>query len=289
MLSLLLPLAGRRRTATAPRKLIPTSALTGDALFEALVIETHDIAADAVVVASVMNAPLAQAVHALSACRNFLPRLSKSSQLIARARDEAFLLARSIDELDAIIGRMRSLITRTEALIGAAASSGAVVELARKHAPCVEGWRAIAVSLLEFIQVLEPETRWRLTGAYTENSLVLGRALRAVIAGDSVALDKWGALARPVLPQRRSAPRYLLDESCIVHHERQSVRARTIDISTGGIGVTNAPPVSLHDRVELEIRTRTLAGIVVWKRESRIGVQLDQPLAPDDPLLIGGP
>lgn len=285
MLSLLLPLADRRHSPAAARKPIPTSALAGDALFEALVLETHDMAADVVVLASVMNAPLPQAAHLLRACRNFVPRLAGGSQMIARARDEAAPLARSIDKLGQLIESMRGLAGSTEALLAAAGSGVPATELARLHAPCERGWRAVAVRLLDLIQMLEPETRWRLNGAYTENSLVLGRALRAVIAGEAAAIDRWGELARPHLPQRRSAPRYELDEPCIVHCRGRAVRARAIDISVGGLGVTSVPHVSLRDGVEIEIRTRLLAGTIVWKRESRVGVQLARPLAADDPML----
>ena len=288
MLSLFLPRGGRPPSAAAAaRKPIPASALKGDALFEALVLETHDMAADVVVVASVMNAPLAQSGHLLSACRNFVPRLAAGSQMIARARDEAATLARSIDRLGQLIESMRGLARPTETLLAAAGSGATATELARLHAPCERGWRAVAVRILELIQALEPETRWRLNGAYTENSLVLGRALRAVIAGEPVAVDRWGELARPDLPQRRRAPRYEIDEPCIVHHASHAVRARAIDVSMGGLGVTSVPLVALRDHVEIEIRTRRLAGVIVWKRETRIGVQLERPLAADDPLLGG--
>lgn len=286
------PVAASRRATMRRAKPLAAEELSGDALLEAVAAEVHDLAADVIAVASALNACLERpAAWSLGATRNFLPRPSIAAQLVS-------LAARQTDELSRIAGPTARLLSSMEAAVRGIellleeierGDNAALATLLHQH--CRQ-WRALAGTMLALIEQLEPETRWRLTGGYTENSLVLARALRQVMSGLAPAVGANEQLARPALPQYRSAPRFRLETSCVVHRAGKSGRGRTVDVSTGGIGLTNLPWLALRDRIEIEVEVtgrtwRRLEGTVVWNKDTRVGVQLNELLRDDDPLLRG--
>ncbi|MBU2532974.1 MAG: PilZ domain-containing protein [Alphaproteobacteria bacterium] len=61
------------------------------------------------------------------------------------------------------------------------------------------------------------------------------------------------------------------------------------DLSAGGAGLRNAIGVFANDPVEIELNGgRRLKGVVAWWLTGYCGVQFDQTLAADDPLLLLG-
>lgn len=278
----------RPRSVRSLKPLSPAE-LAGDALLEAIVAELHDVAADIIAVASAFNASrLATPNGLLAATRNFLPRTAVAGQLVSLAFRQADDLGHLAEEAAAALRNTEAAVRRTQELLDTLSRVEPPYRPAALHVPR-RHWQAIAESALALIELLEPETRWRLSGAYTENALVLARALRQVVRGEAPAVGKNEEIARPALPQRRRAPRFRLEAPCTILHNGRSSRARTIDVSTGGLGLAGAAWLKLRDRIEIEVDGRTrrrLRATVVWSRETRIGVQLDTPLDNDDPLLL---
>ena len=287
MLSLLSSKLHGSPTLRGEKKPLPASALAGDALLEALVAEVHNLAADIIAVTSSLNVPIAQSSPmSLMAVRNFLPRSDARTTLLPAARKEADILLRAADSLSRLLEATELSAKATEALLAVAEARGLSTRAAVLHEAAARQWRGAAALALDMVDMLEPEARWRLAGAYTENSLILCRGLRLVAAGKTPAIDERAGVARPPLPQHRRAPRYALSVTCRVWFGGQAVRAQTHDISVGGIGLARIPMLKLRDQVEVEFDNgRRLPAIVVWSRENRIGLQFDAPLPLNDPLL----
>lgn len=273
------------RKASAPAA--PKADLEGDALFESLVLEIHEVSTDIAVVMSVINAfARDQDARPLSQCRNFFPRPSPLARLALSARSQPSPILETSRYLESLARDLPTAIASMETLIETFERRHEFQPTLRLVGPCSAQWQAISRTAVAAVNALEPETRWRLSGLYSENSLMLVRTLRAVLDGKSPSVTVDGHILRLDLPQRRRLPRVPLQKRCTIHHRGGQSPAYAVDVSLGGMGLCNAPKLALREGVEIELpRGRRLQGTVAWSSAGKLGIKFLDPLPPDDPLV----
>jgi hypothetical protein len=102
---------------------------------------------------------------------------------------------------------------------------------------------------------LEPEARWRLDAAYTDNALVLGKLLKEAIAGSYACVNQYGEVALPILPQRRKVSRFALLQHCKIFSEGCVSVAFARNISKNGLSVDCDHDFRLKDTVTVVLRS----------------------------------
>jgi hypothetical protein len=147
-------------------------------------------------------------------------------------------------------------------------------------------WRSLSVRALAAVVSLEQDVARCLPGRYTRNTPLLKRLLCSVADGGHPCVDANATIKLPDLPQRRAAVRPNVHLPCIVEYHGRTFRAVAKDISTGGVGLEDAPALEPQTVVLMEFDSgHCLAGMVVWSKGARAGVKLDVPLKPSHPLL----
>ena len=147
-------------------------------------------------------------------------------------------------------------------------------------------WRRLSVHALAAVLALEPDVARCLPARYGENSPLLKRLLRSVIEGGHPCVAPNAIIKLPDLPQRRAAVRPNVRMPCLVEYHGMTFEAVVKDISTGGVGLEDAPPLRSQMIVVLEFDGgHCISGLVVWSKGSRAGVKFDMPLTPNHELL----
>jgi PilZ domain-containing protein len=150
-------------------------------------------------------------------------------------------------------------------------------------------WRCLSLRALTAVVALERDVSRCLPQRYTRNTPVLKKLLRNVIEGGQPCVDSQARVQLPDLPQRRAAVRPNVRLPCILEHHGRTFQAVAKDISTGGVGLEDAPALTCQDVVLVEFEDgHCFAGLVVWSKGKRAGVKFDAPLKPSHPLLAPG-
>jgi PilZ domain len=263
--------------------------LDGDALFEANVCELHDVAARVAALTSAVNAfAKGKPNRILMTCRNFIPSERTSLAVATGLQDvnsPEYVAGRHLNGLFGVIRPARELL---ETFFRGAGRHAVRIVTPRDRQTWAEAWQAASYVALKAVNALEPETRWRLSGLYSENSFVLTRVLRSAAVGETPCVDEMDCVTLPALPQQRRVPRFALRQDCTISHHGKTYKAFAKDVSAGGIGLAGAPAFQLKAEVEIQLRSgRRLSGYVVWCDENRLGVQFAEDLLPRDPLICG--
>ncbi len=147
-------------------------------------------------------------------------------------------------------------------------------------------WHNLSTLALAAVVALEGDVVRCLPERYTRNTPVLKKLLVDVIRGGHPCVDADGMVKLPDLPQRRAAMRPNVYLPCVLEHHGQTYQAVAKDISTGGVGLDEAPTLKPQTVVLVEFESgHCVAGLVVWSKGSRAGVKFDAPLKPNHPLL----
>jgi hypothetical protein len=288
MLSALLKFSEPAKLRSAPMS--SNEPVEGNALFEALVCEFHWTALQIGAISCCMNASLASGrAWMLRSCSNLVPVESPVVRVALRSWQDIGLPR----ELAGAISRLYfDLADAKKIALPLINSAGIFVG---PHIPIVKleqitaVWRKLAEDCRDAVLALEPETRWRLNGAYTGNALVLGKFMKEAMAGSRSCVNNYGEVALPLLPQRRKTPRFMLLQPCKLTWQGSTSIAFARDISTNGIGLNCERDLRLKDPVIIELRSgRRMKGLVVWCSNGKLGVRFDNPLPDNDPLISGG-
>ncbi|KAB2851142.1 MAG: PilZ domain-containing protein [Hyphomicrobiaceae bacterium] len=114
------------------------------------------------------------------------------------------------------------------------------------------------------------------------------RLLIAVKAGQSPCLIN----GRPEMPawfQRRHQPRVQANLVAHLRYGQMTAPVLVVNISVGGCGVEQAPPLPLEAIVELRLESgRLLEAAVRWQNGTRAGLLFSTPLSYRDPLISAG-
>jgi len=275
------------KSRAAKPNLVSETGLDGNALFEAGICELHDVAARVAALTSAVNAVAnGRSQRILRSCRNFIPteRTSLSVTIsLQDANSPEYLVGRYLRSLFGEIEIARGLL---ELLLREAEQRFKLQDLKRGTQTCAKAWNGASVVALKAVNALEPETRWRLSGLFSENSLVLARLLRSAIKGESPCVDDMDCVTLPPLPQKRRLPRFALQQNCTIVHRGSTYPAFAKDVSAGGLGLTGAPAIPLKAEIEIVLRSgRRFSGQVVWCGEATLGMRFAVPLSPNDPLI----
>lgn len=274
---------GRRPSA----KSLDDDRLEGIDLFEAIVGELHSTALQIAAITSAVNAFRPGASSRLvRSLVNFIPHTPPLVAGMRQCKEELNLPQEAARYVDLLFGELEKARKIADLFVADVDRYGPPQALERHTATLVTSWRALSEVALDAVDAMEPQTRWRLTGLYSENSLVLARLLRGVIHGQQPCLDPRGDIILPDLPQRRRARRHAILQNCALHSRGVRHDAFANDISATGLGLTNAPALMLKQPVDVELKGgRHLSGTVVWVKDGKVGVQFVTALPLNDPLL----
>jgi len=263
--------------------------LMGNALFEALVCEFHWTALQVGAISCCMNASLAaRRSWMLRACSNLVPAESPVVKAWLRS-SQAFELP---TELASSVRRIHLDLIDAKALaLPLIRSAGVLAAPTIPYAKLEQiaaVWRKLAEDCRDIALELEPQTRWRLAGAYTENALVLGKFLKDVISGSRTYVNHYGEVAMPILPQRRRIPRFALRQPCKITWENGSAIAFAWDISKIDLRLNCEGTFRLKDPIMVALRNgRMMRALVVWRQAGTTDVRLETPLEGNDILISG--
>ena len=150
-------------------------------------------------------------------------------------------------------------------------------------------WRCLSLRALTAVVSVEKDVARCLPGRYSHNTPLLKKLLRSVIEGGRPCVDDNATVKLPDLPQRRASVRPNVHLPCVLEYHGRTFQAAAKDISTGGVGLEQAPALVPQTVVLMEFESgHCIAGLVVWSKGTRAGVKFDLPLKPSHPLLASG-
>jgi hypothetical protein len=189
-------------------------------------------------------------------------------------------------ELQCYLARIDLAIRLARAFTAAPATGGS--EAGADIEILADAWRRTAAEASRAIETVSAAMgRPLAAGTDEEASRVLG-LLRMSEAGHSPCLGPDGRVTIPGWAERRRALRrtVALPASVVVAGEALFVGAVVRDISATGLGVDCACDAAEGTPVTVRIDGgRQFHGRVAWSNGQRLGIELDQRLAPDDSLL----
>jgi hypothetical protein len=148
------------------------------------------------------------------------------------------------------------------------------------------GWHRVSQLAFAAVSTLDADIERCLSTRYAQNTSVLKQLLVDVLGGGRPCLDANGQPYIPELPQRRPAPRRVIDKPCVVEHQGKTVRAIVKDISSSGLGLERVSEMAPHKVALIEFEDgRCIAGVVIWCNGPSAGIKFDAPLNPTDALL----
>ncbi len=265
-------------------------AVEGNALFEALVCEFHWTALQIGGVTCIVNAAQQKdRSWILRSCQNLMPAEAALVAVALKLWSDLSIPASLARTLSRIYVDLADAKRLTNPIIEASGSfDGSKVTPARLQ-QLEELWRQLAKDALEVVHDLEPHTRWRLTGHYSENAMVLAKFLKDVISNKHTFVDHFGNVSLPSLPQRRREPRYALLQPCMIYTRNSAYPGFARDVSQNGLGISCKGELKLRESVTVELRGgRRLRGRVVWNKNGQQGLQFETPLDYGDPLISLG-
>jgi len=286
----------RDKTPAAPDRTEPREELKnadtveGNVLFEALVCEFHWTALQIGGVTCIVNAAQQKdRAWILRSCQNLIPAEAALVGIALKLWSDLSIppaLARFLSRIYVDLADAKRL---TAPIIEASGSFGGAKITPARLQQLEEVWRQLTKDCLEAVHDLEPHTRWRLTGHYSENAMVLAKFLKEVISNKNTLVDHFGNVSLPALPQRRREPRYALLQPCMVYARNNVYPGFARDVSQNGLGISCKGELRLRENVTIELRGgRRLRGRIVWNKNGQQGLQFETPLDYGDPLISLG-
>jgi hypothetical protein len=257
--------------------------------FETLVGELHLAATQIAVVTSGVNALQAgiKLKNALS-LQDLGPQVPEAAtiELPRTCRDELGIASSKIIPVRDLFRELEPAQRDVEMFCADAETFGQETAAFLDLPTVSQRWRRLSVRALAAVIDLEPDVARCLPARYAQNAALLNRLLRSAVEGGHPCVGPDCIIKLPDLPQRRAAVRPNACLPCIVDYHGMTFQAVVKDISTGGVGLDDAPPMRPQTVVLIEFEGGPcLAGLVVWSKGSRAGVKFDVPLKPSHQLL----
>ncbi len=257
--------------------------------FEQLVGELHLAAMQVAVVTSGINA-LGEGIRLKNplALQDLGPQVPGAEKITLprHCREELGVTFKSVATVRDFFGELKTAQKDVEGFCADANEFG-TEEAGFLDLPGVaDRWRCLSLRALTAVVALEKDVARCLPGRYSHNAPLLKKLLRSVIEGGRPCVDENATVKLPDLPQRRAEVRPNVHLPCILEYHGRTFDAVAKDISTGGVGLEEAPTLVPQTVVLLEFESgHCIAGLVVWSKGSRAGVKFDLPLKPNHPLL----
>ncbi len=257
--------------------------------FEQLVGELHLAAMQVAVVTSGVNA-LSEGVRLKNplALQDLGPQVPSAEKITLprHCREELGIAFKSLAAVRDFFGELKTAQQDVEQFCADADEFG-TEEAAFLDLPAVaDRWRCLSLRALTAVVSVEKDVARCLPGRYSHNTPLLKKLLRSVIEGGRPCVDDKATVKLPDLPQRRAAVRPNVHLPCVLEYHGRTFQAVAKDISTGGVGLEQAPALVPQTVVLMEFESgHCIAGLVVWSKGTRAGVKFDLPLKPSHPLL----
>ena len=257
--------------------------------FEQLVGELHLAAMQVAVVTSGVNA-LSDGIRLKNplALQDLGPQLPSAEKITLprHCREELSIAYKSIAAVRDFFGELKAAQKDVEGFCADAAEFGTEEAGFLDLPPVADKWRCLSLRALTAVVALEKDVARCLPGRYSHNTPLLKKLLRSVIEGGRPCVDDNATVKLPDLPQRRAAVRPNVHLPCVLEYHGRTFQAVAKDVSTGGVGLEEAPPLEPQTVVLVEFEGgHCIAGLVVWSKGARAGVKFDVPLKPSHPLL----
>ncbi len=283
------PVRGISPAPVSPRPAAGPGSCKTDRMFEAFVCEVHTAALNVAIVASAANALGARAISGIGRemVDNHLPRDTGTLQTLRRQLTEADARIDDLMFVDEFLAGLERGLVELEQYFADRARYGAKRALVIHQKQLPEAWQQISHLAHLAIRELSVPLHLRLPEPYGENSNVLARLLAETKRGGSPCIDSYGLIFSPPMPQQRRSPRRLLCQPCVVQTGEHSAGAIVRDVSAGGMGLEQIPPLRPGEPVRVELSGgRRFDATVSWCSSRTAGVRFKTPLPAIDPLLL---
>jgi hypothetical protein len=255
---------------------------------EALVCETHSAALLTAAIASAVNALRRQGTDRNEAALK--PYVPREPALISVLKNGMLETELDEDTIGVICDFFDDLAPARIALDQYFADANHIGDdraSALHMLTLTNSWRRPCEDALVAVRLLHGHAG-QLPSQYTTNSEVLMDLLQQVINGGSPCIDGSGRIALPDLPQRRRNARRTICQPCTITHNRKTSQAFVRDVSPGGFGLEQVPPLVPKTLILIELPSgRRFTAVVAWCNGSTAGVRFARILLPNDPLLSG--
>jgi PilZ domain len=257
--------------------------------FEQLIGELHLAAMQTAVVTSGVNA-LGAGIRLQNplALQDLGPQVPSADKITLprRAREQINVPAKNLKAVREFFSELPAAQKTVEAFCDDANEFG-TEEASFLDLPAVaDKWRCLSLRALTAVVALQRDVTRCLPERYSLNTPLLKKLLRNVIEGGQPCVDSEARVRLPDLPQRRAAVRPNVHLPCVIEHHGQTYQAVAKDMSTGGVGLEDAPTLRAQTVVLVEFESgHCIAGLVVWSKGARAGVKFDLPLKANHPLL----
>ncbi len=112
--------------------------------------------------------------------------------------------------------------------------------------------------------------------------------LRQAEAGGCPCMEPDGRVTIPGWAERRREPRHTVQLAATAQIGERFIPVMIRDASPSGLGLESSQMAAPGERIVVRLPgDRQLPGDIAWSDGQRIGVRLDRPLMPGDPLLVG--
>ena len=261
--------------------------------FEQLVGELHLAAMQVAVVTSGVNA-LSDGIRLKNplALQDLGPQLPSAEKITMprHCREELSIAYKSVAAVRDFFGELKMAQRDVEGFCADAHEFGTEEAVFLDLSGVADRWRCLSLRALTAVVALEKDVARCLPGRYSHNTPLLKKLLRSVIEGGRPCVDDNATVKLPDLPQRRAAVRPNVHLPCVLEYHGRTFQAVAKDISTGGVGLEEAPPLEPQTVVLVEFEGgHCIAGLVVWSKGARAGVKFDVPLKPSHPLVAALP
>ncbi|CAN0305410.1 unnamed protein product, partial [Phaeothamnion confervicola] len=146
-------------------------------------------------------------------------------------------------------------------------------------------WRKLATEALATIEEFNGEQGVRAADCGERSDIVANLLARAG-SGGSPCVDAFGKVRLPAWAERRGQNRSVRSLHAIFLTGEGFQGAAVMNVSEKGLGVLGLRDVSVGSQVSLLIKPgSSISGRIVWVNGARAGIELDETLPEDSPLL----
>jgi hypothetical protein len=276
---------GNRSGEPSPNIVMGMEAVAKPMLFESVICDLHWSSLHVATISCLMNTcARAEVSWTLRPWRNLLQDNAQIIHLGLRYFPDFNVAPEAIQAIGAFYVRLSELKAASHALI----SDAGPYRGTQRHelSNQTEQWRELSRLAIAALKLIDPDSRQRLNLLYVENGRILVQFLQEAVDGSTRRVNAWGEIKLPELAQRRQAPRLESRQNCRVIVDGRAVPAQLQDISRQGLGVQCNHEFKDNQILIVEFQDgRRLKGSVVWRKDNRFGLQLNQSLEASDPLL----
>lgn len=257
-------------------------------VIEALVCETHSAALLTAAIASATNAFRLQGTdRSEAALKPYVPREPALISVLKNGMLEADLDEELVGVVCDFFDDLAPARIALDQYFADANHIGTDRASALHLLALTNSWRRASKDALAAVRMLHVHIG-SLPPQYTSNSDVLVDLLQQIIGGGTPCIDASGKIALPDLPQRRRNARRTICQPCKITHNRTTSNAFVRDVSPGGFGLEQVPPLAPNSLILIELPSgRRFTAVVAWCTGSTAGVRFARTLLPNDPLLSG--